>query len=1833
MKRTICLLLTLAMLLSCAAPAFAEDGQDGNETPLVTEEREEEPLPTVPDGDETEAPEETAAPDGDAEEVPDGDETLPATEGNTETELPEEETTLSEDETYLKNIVLFTVKKVSTLTSLSDQLDALGLYEIEPVFTDEDGEPMPMGSKGEFWYRAYTERDASAVSESLMELRGVLYAEPDYVYSADSIGQPTEVEEQLTGWVYDALLKLDTSFWWNTFLNHDFAPGSGTVVAVIDTGVDYDHVDLKANMWVNEAELNGLPGVDDDGNGIIDDVYGADMTATGSKAGDPMDDNGHGTHVAGIIGMSPNGTGGVGLAYGAKIMAIKAGQSTGTFSSSHIAKAINYAKMMGADVINMSFGGTSQSYLVETALEDAFSTCVLVAAAGNSGKPTTDAMEAGYLATQVEDIYPAAYSYVLGVMATDQYGKLADFSNWDYKPNANAEYELTAPGVKVYSTLPGDRYATWSGTSMAAPCVAAAAAILRSNYPDKETYSARFIMGQLASAGEKKTDFTAPMKDKSYSYAALDIYNSIVNPPKPNITVKDTFLLDSTDIDTGNDGDGRVDAGEVIDLGVLVRNQWGLTGNITVKADALSDAGVPNPFITFLNDTVTLQPAGTFQEVNNGFTYDDSLLVSVSDPIRFRVVDTATHDAEVRIRLTVTTTNGADSTDEKTYLAAKTLTFRINAGKGISGILEEDTTLTSNYLWVVENTLLIPEGITLTIEPGTQVQFYSSDYEDAYGGWTIPLINCEGTLNAIGTEEQPIEMFPGAGFEDYCVQIGGKGVETLKYCKIINPAFQGNNSGYGTYYSYCVNTVDHCELIQNYTYPKVRYTSEGIISSGNRSTMYVGSLTNSILKNIRNGTTGGQLIGYMNVENCLFENCGIRRTGLISTLGTIMKNSVYLSSGDGYGRLAYWNPYAKSVNTGSVFEFVEGTNGHSYALLRVYPNPYTSGTNDLLFRCYSAIAEELGGTLAVINDEEELAFLKEALKNYSQPIFLGAQFSFDSQKVEWLEESSVKISQSSTDKYFAGFYPSGGIFTDSSIYGKNVLLEFPNSVTEKQVQEVLDSFDYEEFLGTDGSAFINNAVLNPLLNTDTTKWTRFIGDSYNPEYSANYLSYNYWGTENEKLIDKMIIDGHDFPGTYQEVVTDPILTLESESLSDIYPFVTQVYLTDTDGNLVANVSSGGTYTVHVCYNRDMDEDVQPSVTFGGEEPYTDYAVSGNFVSAREWQGTVKISPVLTGGTMYWRTKGGAAADDGWLVCGEDVLRFSFNIGATGALAMVLNASGGANKVELSWAQNDYDTFAGYNIYRSESESSGFTKINTSIVTGGSYTDTDVKPGVTYYYYFKVVNTDGNEEAGVSNTASGRPIDNIYPILTHTATMTAKLGVAISLTATATDNIAVTSVTLYYRAVGEGSWHEIGMTTGMKANSYTGTIPASAVKAAGIQYYIAARDGGGNVSYSGTADDPNVIAVDSTPYIIGITPSKVDATGGQTVTILGRSLSADMTMKIDGVEVTEKSFNATEQQFTFLAPAMASGSHTVTLTTADGMTSVSVGLAYADKDSRAEIPASMKMTSGVPYTIPLTVTASGEVIALHAELDLPSADFKSVTVEKADKDASYSLDYTWSSGKLVIGCIATGNILPQSGAVLHIVVTPRVSEAKQYVVTLHDVSLNDVEVAETISGQTTILPSFLLNAQVNYFSGSKGAVQGVTVKAAGVSAATDASGKAALTVSEKAVTVAASKSERAATAITAYDAALVLQSAVGKVTLSDEQKLAADVDGNSKVSEYDAALILQMAVKKIVDFQGVVWVFSPATIEKTLSADSATSVRFTAILLGDVDGSYGEGDAE
>lgn len=1146
------------------------------------------------------------------------------------------------------------------------------------------------------FYEATTSEDVWATVDKLSDNENILSAEPDFVWEKTDTTTVAATDEEINAETHFPCMDV-TGVWKDCFdPAKKEAPGKGTVVAVIDTGVDYTHKDLADNIWVNEGDIPGN-GIDDDGNGYVDDVHGVDFVEGDS---DPMDEHGHGTHVAGIIAMTPGNGGGVGVAYGAKIMCVRAGQANGSFASTDIAKAIKYAADNGADVINMSFGGTGRSYLVESALQDAFPSCVLVAAAGNDGLPTTDAKQAGYLFT--EDIYPAGYKYVIGVMATDNNKSLAYFSNWDFKEGSGCEYEMAAPGVGIYSTLPGNRYACWSGTSMATPNVAAAAAILRSKYTDKSKYSSRYIMGQLCSA-------TTSRAYGFRSYPELNIRDSLTRQAHPNLTLDEVYTLDYQDVSSANNGDGIAQPGETIDMGVAVWNRWGAATDVTVKVDAISDGGVANKYVEFINDEVKLSDVGTFASVNNGFTYTDEKLTGISNPIRFKIKEGTPNDIQITFNFTITAKNGLDEKDTVVYTIKPkpTYTLTVQNGIALSGIINEDMTLTNDKLWILENNVLIPEGVTVTVEPGTRIQFWSADPNNKYGASANVYLQVEGRFIAEGTEEQPIEMYPGKGFEDNAVTITGtkndnyykdsglldddyvEKYASLKYVNIYNANYTSYSALKGRPFN--VTIIDHCNFMYNCSF-----------SFG---TLYAKSIANSHFSNM----------------SMKYQNYGIEANDITTTL----------------------------------FD--------NYDNQRVYP--------------------------------------------------------YD-------------------------------------LFEKNVALNYHGKKDEEPSIRVGASVRHYNLL------FANNAILNSfyLNNYDNI---RAIGSFDASDNRTTFdISGNYWGTTNPDLVKVQCYDA-DWNVSKNDLIQEPYLTLDDD-MSEIYPFVTEAYLTDKDGNRIDKVSGAQTVKMHVKFNRDMASDVQPMVTYGGSEPYTDFAVSGDWANAREWVSEFKIDPYIDLGTMYIRVKGAAAADDKWLVTGTDWGRFKFEITNSSAQSMSLTGEGQLGKNFLSWMQDDYDTLAGYNIYRAtkydadkKPEKQNFTRVNKSVLNADelSFIDENVRAGTDYYYYFTVVDTDLNESKA-SNVISCCPLEGEPPVIVHTPVKTLTPDKAIAITADITDNVKVAGATLYYKNKSADSWKSVDMrnTTG---SVYKATIAAYEVTDEEILYYITATDGA-NVVYCGTADEPNVI---------------------------------------------------------------------------------------------------------------------------------------------------------------------------------------------------------------------------------------------------------------------------------------------------------------------------------------------------------------------------------------
>ncbi len=287
------------------------------------------------------------------------------------------------------------------------------------------------------------------LQQALAELQDhpdVAFAEPNYLARAAYIPNDPGFSQQSN------LAFIQVPMAWDLITS-----AQEVTVAVIDTGVDISHPDLLANLWQNAAEASGLSGVDDDGNGYVDDVWGWNMVAGNN---DVSDDHGHGTHLAGVIAaVSDNGAGVAGIAPNARILTVKALDASGFGTYAQVAEAIIYATDQGARVINLGFGGAGNSQILEDAVNYALGRGVIVvAAAGNTGADAP--------------VYPAAYPGVIAVGAVDNGLTWAVFSSF------GSGTALTAPGINIYSTWPGGNYSQMSGTSVSSAEVSGVAALL-----------------------------------------------------------------------------------------------------------------------------------------------------------------------------------------------------------------------------------------------------------------------------------------------------------------------------------------------------------------------------------------------------------------------------------------------------------------------------------------------------------------------------------------------------------------------------------------------------------------------------------------------------------------------------------------------------------------------------------------------------------------------------------------------------------------------------------------------------------------------------------------------------------------------------------------------------------------------------------------------------------------------------------------------------------------------------------------------------------------------------------------------------------------------------------------------------------------------------------------------------------------------------------------------------------------------------------------------------------------------------------------------------------
>ena len=556
----------------------------------------------------------------------------------------------------------------------------------------------------------------------------VVYAEPNFYRS--SIGSTLDFNDTLYDQQWSlAAIQADTVI---RLMQADTTISDTTqVIAIIDTGVDRFHEDLQSKMWKNMAEVNGVNGVDDDQNGYVDDKFGWDFI---NNDGDPMDDNSHGTHCAGIAAAeTDNELGMAGVSPGARIMGVKVLQSGGYGTASQVAQGILYAANNGATVINMSLGSPAASMVEQNALAVAYAYSFLVAAAGNNGlcigkpDPTYKCPDG----KTPKPFYPAAYSYVLGVESSAPSGAKSSFSNYDEDgPLSSAypallNYEVRAPGSQIISAIPAGntgnngRYAVKQGTSMAAPAVAGAVSLL-------QTFKPTFT--------HEKT-FLHLIHSQTNNIKLLDAITMVLAPQMDYVSYQ---VVDTID----GDVDAAPDAGETIELVVGLKNIGGYNDSVwaSIELDPLEDTTL----VQFI------QPVRFYGSVSEYAVIQNNVPSMGIHPFVIKLDSNIAHGRGIKFKVNYWTNDG-------TFSGSKGFELRVQNGVEFqAGFYPGTTVLRPNTYYVVTGNTIFD---TLVVKPGTQVYV---EYDKSIGAKKITAI---GTPDSMITFEG-VQGLNWRGLED-----------------------------------------------------------------------------------------------------------------------------------------------------------------------------------------------------------------------------------------------------------------------------------------------------------------------------------------------------------------------------------------------------------------------------------------------------------------------------------------------------------------------------------------------------------------------------------------------------------------------------------------------------------------------------------------------------------------------------------------------------------------------------------------------------------------------------------------------------------------------------------------------------------------------------------------------------------------------------------------------------------------------------------------------------------------------------------------------------------
>ncbi|RPJ02890.1 MAG: hypothetical protein EHM39_00845, partial [Chloroflexi bacterium] len=533
--------------------------------------------------------------------------------------------------------------------------------------------------------------DVSAAVAALSANPGVAFAEPDYIARPSGTPNDTYFSDQ---W---ALTKIGAPSAW------DHSTGdTSVVIAIVDSGLDMTHQDLSGQLWTNSTEAGGTAGVDDDGNGYIDDLHGWNFLAPDGGNNDLSDENGHGTQVAGVAGATTNNSAGIaGMCWNCRLMVVKVMQTSGAVNYSDIAAGIAYAASQGAQVINLSLGGYADSATLRTAIESAAATSVIVAGAGNDNKSTL--------------FYPASYPDVIAVASSDTADAKASFSNF------GAWVDITAPGVNIKSTFAGgNSYGSENGTSMSAPFVAGVAGLVRSLHAD---WSPALIRQQILNTAAS-IDGLNPTFAGKLGYGRLDALAALTTAPQAKMAMTN-WAIDGT-------AGARPAPGQSFDLALTLTNLWlparGVVGTLSTTS----------PYVTSVSDT-----SGAFGDLNSSQSRSNS-----ADTFHLSLLSSTPYNQAIPFTLSLSGSDG--------YALVMSFSLQVRSDTevisgGASYTINSNQTWTNDKTYLLKTNVIVAAGKSLTIQPGTLIKIDASKW-----------IRVDGELVADGSEQSPIIFTSGS---------------------------------------------------------------------------------------------------------------------------------------------------------------------------------------------------------------------------------------------------------------------------------------------------------------------------------------------------------------------------------------------------------------------------------------------------------------------------------------------------------------------------------------------------------------------------------------------------------------------------------------------------------------------------------------------------------------------------------------------------------------------------------------------------------------------------------------------------------------------------------------------------------------------------------------------------------------------------------------------------------------------------------------------------------------------------------------------------------------